>query len=299
MNHGLLFATCLAWLASLAHAQAPGVPIHDDPKIIATLTKACAEQLESGKLVASSKLFEQRSRAACELTLPAMRTERRTAASVHELARPSCLVVGEFFRCQTCSQWHLNAGSGFVLTNDGAIVTCYHMLAEDEGATESYLVAASLDGSVFPVREVLAANVHADTCILRIDAPPLVPLPLNVDTHPGDTVYCLSNPADNFGYFTHGIIARFFVNHEPITAAGRTLVQGDELRPTCFMAVTVDFAVGSSGGPILDECGNAVGHVQSTGTVFADEDTHRAESYQITLKQATTARAVLAMIKPK
>lgn len=297
----VLIAILAGWCCSarLAWAQMPDVPVHDDAQILTAITKAGEALHAQGQLSSVRKLAEGLSRSSCVLALPACRTRKRTAPEVWQLARQSSLVVGILFRCQTCAQWHLNAASGFAITSDGAVVTCHHLLAEDKATPESYLLAADLDGNVYPVREVLAANIHADTCVLRIAAPPLTPLPLNDQTRPGETVYCFSNPDDNFGYFSQGIIARFFWSRDAVLASDPRCEPDARAKPACFMAVTAEFAVGSSGAALLDECGNAVAHVQSTSTVFADAQARDPGGFQMTLRQATAAREVLALIKPQ
>ncbi|MDB5385243.1 MAG: Trypsin-like protein serine protease typically periplasmic containing C-terminal domain [Planctomycetaceae bacterium] len=175
---------------------------------------------------------------------------------------------------------------------------------QDVNPDESYLLAADFEGHVFPVLEVLAADKIADTCILRIQATGLEPLPLNPETRPGETVYCFSNPSDMFGHFSQGIIARFFVIREGEDTSAEPGILGNTGkpnkagRPVCFLSVTSDYAVGSSGGPILDDRGNVVGQVQSTSSIFADAEADDPKHPQMVVKAALAVREILALIEP-
>jgi hypothetical protein len=64
------------------------------------------------------------------------------------------------------------------------------------------------------------------------------------------------------------------------------------------MEVTAEFAAGSSGSPILDACGNVVGHAAATEAVFWDDADPSATNHQMTLRIATVARSVLALVEP-
>jgi hypothetical protein len=74
------------------------------------------------------------------------------------------------------------------------------------------------------------------------------------------------------------------------------------------MQITADYARGSSGGPIIDPYGNAVGMVASTSPVFtATPSPHAAAkdtkpvtpSQQMVRHNCATARALLDLIRPQ
>ena len=68
---------------------------------------------------------------------------------------------------------------------------------------------------------------------------------------PGDAAYCLSDPLGVTGYFSEGMVNRFF--RKPDNKG----TEDEALR----LHVSTDWAPGSSGSPVLDQCGNAIGHV--------------------------------------
>ena len=101
----------------------------------------------------------------------------------------------------------------------------------------------------------------ADIAICRIEgAADLPALPLVADARPGQRLHALSHPDGAFWSLTEGILSRYSSYRED----GRT---------TRMFTTTADFAVGSSGGPLVDDCGNVVGMVSSTLAVYAQEGT--------------------------
>jgi len=330
----LVLATAMVTfgLPAISWGQAPGVAVFDDEALLERITINGQKLLDAKQLVRLPTLVKELSRPRCELTLAPVRTTKLDATDVFEISRQGTLSVGLLARDDESGEWFFNAATGFVLTADGAIATSYHVLLQDDlppteidqaaidqatidqatidqatsveeaaskadprdrnvGHQESYLIAADFEGNVYPVRKVLAADKISDTCILQIDATGLTPLALNPNTRPGETIYCFSNPSDMFGHFSHGIITRFFVIREPQAPPQK----GD--RPVCFMSVSADFAVGSSGGPILDVRGNVVGQVQSTSSIFADAEEEHPQHPQMVIKAALVAKEILALIE--
>ena len=125
------------------------------------------------------------------------------------------------------------------------------------------LAVQTCDGAVHAVREILAVSPFADVAICRIEAgAELEPLPLVTGAKPGQRLHALSHPDAALYSFTEGILSRYFV------------YRADGQAKTMF-TTTVDFAVGSSGGPLVDDCGNVVGMVSSTLAIYAqDEEPH-------------------------
>jgi hypothetical protein len=343
-----LFALALfLTIPTFVFAQAAGVKIFDDATLLEQITADGRKLLDAKQLIPLPTHVQQLSRSRCKLTLLPPRTARLESIQVCETAERGTLAVGLLARDRESGEWYFNSATGFILTADGAVATCYHVLHNDEeqpsvqkerekkdgekpgkpkpekkekfekekpegkripestpeskpkpGNTESttqpdesYLIAADFHGHVYPVLEVLAADKVADTCILRIQASGLEPLPLNPESRPGEHVYCYSNPSDMFGYFSKGIIARFFLFRE---GEDQLAKKG---RGVCFLSITSDFAVGSSGGPILDDRGNVVGQVQSTSSIFADPDDEHPQHPQMVVKAALAVREILTLIE--
>jgi serine protease Do len=341
----LLAMTAYLGLPATAFAQAPGVVIFDDDALLEQIAANGKQLLDAKKLVPLNTLVQQLNRTKCKLELAPTQTKKLDAPAVFEVARKGTLAVGLLARDEETGEWYFNAATGFVLTADGAVATCYHVLHSDDAhapskkehhkkdedqkgdpkaddednsqqtqapkskpgepgkdpkpSEESYLIAADFEGHVYPILEVLAADRISDTCIVRIQAAGLQPLSFNSETRPGEAAFCFSNPSDMFGHFSQGIIARFFMIHEGLQPSADAAGPIQDVRPVCFLSVTCDFAVGSSGGPILDDRGNVIGQVQSTSSIYADPDEDNPKHPQMVVKAALAAREVLKLIEPQ
>jgi S1-C subfamily serine protease len=303
------------------HAQAADVPIFDDEKIVASLTQQAVKLRTEGRLIEMTTLARQRGeRAKCRLALAQPAKETLKPPQVCVVAHRSTWIVGVVFHCESCAEWHFSGATGYAISADGALATCAHVIAPDPDSKDEFVVAADPDGVVHPVVEVLAADLRTDVCIVRVEAKDVVPLALRTDSRPGETVYCYGHPQHHFGFFSEGEIARFASEAPESPDAkpeGKTEPKGDAPAkprsaphadgkeaappsgpPVIVMEITAEFAAGSSGSPVLDACGNVVGHAAATEAVFWDDDDPSAENHQMTLRIVTVARDVLALIDP-
>jgi hypothetical protein len=297
MNSRLLIVVAAVALTPLVLAQLPSVPLHAPEARESDALKAAAAKLrEAGALAPDTSLIDQLSRTNCALALPVPRKTRLAGRELWAAARAAHIRVGWSFLCTRCSNWHLDLAGGYAITKDGAVATCQHVVKRPANFKEGSLVAADESGAVYPVLEVLAADTRTDTCILRIGAKDLKPLPLNTDVAPGDRSFCFSDPLNQRGYFSDGIVNRFLVRHPN---------NSTNLPPVTRLNVTTDWAPGSSGSAVLDEFGNAIGHVTTITTLpnapatkAGDTTSTKApERTLITLHEAVSARDVLALIQ--
>jgi hypothetical protein len=294
--------------SSLVHlqAQAPDVPIYKQGRKESerdnTLNLATKELFATTNVIKLAEIKAQLKRTNCQLQLPKPNTKKLTPRELCDIGRQSHLRVGWAYLCDKCTDWHVNLAGGYVLTADGAVATCYHVVTPDREIKAGCLVAADEDGKLFPVTEILAANRYSDAAIVRVTGTGFKPLPLNTNVHPGDPAYCFSDPLYSPGYFSDGVVNRFyqFPGRRPFGAA-----------PTAAFAPTrinvgTDWAPGSSGSAVLDECGNAIGHVSTIGAVSDEEE---AETDQGTVRfrgptmivfhEAVAARDVLSLVTPR
>lgn len=292
-----LATLCAALIA--ASAAIPGADVDsaaDDRVIFQKLERATAELAEkSGVALRRETRLEQ-----CKRTrTDAVRLSGATAgppldgAEVYRRAAKASVLIGSAYKCDKCTKWHNTLASGFAVTSDGVIATNHHVAA---GATGEAMGVMTADGRFYPVVEILAADKAHDVALLRIDAKDLAFLPLRDDAPAGSPIRCYSHPANTFGCLSEGVIARYFHMNEP------------ERNGAVFMQVTADYARGSSGGPILDAFGNAVGMVASTSPVFTaspapspgSKDAKAATpSQQMVRHNCATARAILELTRGK
>jgi hypothetical protein len=157
-----------------------------------------------------------------------------------------------------------------------------------EDMTEGFLFAVDENGQAYPVTEILAGNAAADVCILRVAASDLKPLALNTNVFPGDRCVCYSDPHGERGYFSDGIVSRFLAPRLP---------NGKVVRSATKLDVTTDSATSASGAAVLDESGNAIGHVSFVTGLNSRSANRRGET-DITIHEAASAKDVLALVKP-
>jgi Trypsin-like peptidase domain len=264
----------------------------------AKLSTATRELFDTTNVIKLDDVKAQLKRTYCQLELLPPRTNKLSSREVYHVARRSHLRVGWAYLCDKCDDWHVNLAGGYVLTTNGAVATCYHVVQPTHEIKEGCLVAADEDGKLFPVTEVLAANRYSDACIIHVTGDGLTPLPLNTNVSPGDVAYCYSDPLDHRGYFSDGIINRFyqFPGRRPFSAPAAAAFSPTRIN------LSTDWAPGSSGSAVLDECGNAIGHVSTIATVSEQEDTEAGVlrfpgPTMIVFHEAVAARDVLLLIK--
>lgn len=139
------------------------------------------------------------------------------------------------------SQRRSSLGSGVVMSADGYLVTCYHVIAN---ATSTFVQLQ--DERFFPAT-LVGFDVVTDIAVLKIDANDLVVIPQieNTDLRIGDIVMAVGNPLDLGQTITSGIVSR----------TGRNGLA------TYFDFIQTDAALnqGNSGGALIDSNGYLVG----------------------------------------
>jgi Trypsin-like peptidase domain len=306
----LAFRMKLAWVVAIAAAgclhtaaQAPDVPICNQDRLEAQsktdIMDAAKLLISRGDVLSIAKVRKQLKRSSCQLALPEASTTRLPARDICVAARRSHLRIGWSYLCPKCGKWHVNLAGGYWLTADGAAATCFHVVEPALDLKEGCLVAVDEAGTVRPVAEVLAAKQESDACIVRIAGEGFTSLALNTNVYPGDTVYCYSDPVEHRDYFSAGIVNRFYRPAGSQPPGSRAAAAADTTR----INVSTDWAPGSSGSAVLDECGNVIGHVAiiSTFTGEANSKTQPAQAAKptkIIFHEAVSARDVLRLIRP-
>jgi putative serine protease PepD len=139
-------------------------------------------------------------------------------------------------------------GSGFVIREDGYLLTNHHVIAAADGA-----ITVSLPGEESLAAEVVGSDAAYDIAVLKVARTGLAPLPFadpdGVEV--GQTVVAVGAPLGLDSTVTSGIVSAI---DRPVVAG-----QGDD--PSYINAIQTDAAInpGNSGGPLLDLAGNVVG----------------------------------------
>jgi serine protease Do len=177
-----------------------------------------------------------------------------SAENLYRDCLPAVVLVGSVYQCDKCSKWHHGGfAGGWIASPEGHVVTNHHVV-EKKGTQR--LGVMTLDGRVYSVDSLCASDTVADVAVVKIDPAgeklPFLRLAENVK--PGDAVVALSHPGGRLWYLSKGVVSRFS--------------QGDEDGGPVWMNITADYAVGSSGCPVLNESGAVVGMASRTSTIF-------------------------------
>ncbi len=148
------------------------------------------------------------------------------------------------FRGQPPQRQRQNTGSGFIISEDGYIVTNHHVV---EGATS--VTVRLLDRREFEA-EIVGTDIRSDLALLKIESEDLSVLTIaEDDVAVGEWVLAIGSP---FGL-------DFSVTAGIVSAKGRSLPTeaGENYVP--FIQTDVAINPGNSGGPLFDLEGKVVG----------------------------------------
>jgi len=277
-------------------SQAPGVVIEEPmsrDENTALLEKALALQ-KTGKLTPGAQLKEQlkNPRPILVRTMPP-RTDNLDPALLARRARDIRLWIMVLYICPKCTNWHLDDFAAAYAVASDVIATCEHSFDKvvkrqpREPLRESYLLVRDGQRRLFGITSIVAVNPTMDAALLQVDPPHLNPVPLNDQLSPGDNVFCYSDPLGQAGYFSDGIVNRFYWLPNRRGSPG-------SLEQTSYLRVNfgTDWAPGSSGAPILDRCGNVAGHVSSIHALS------RPQEYRPTMEEKTNQSGSLPSVPP-
>lgn len=148
------------------------------------------------------------------------------------------------------------SGSGFVISDDGHILTNNHVIAEAPEEVELIFNDGRREAA-----DVLGTSPTYDLAVIQVERSDLVPVVLgdSSDLAVGDAVLAIGSPLGLEGTVTSGILSAV---NRPVTAGGR----GE----TAFInALQTDAAInpGNSGGPLVDSSGRVVGVTSAIATL--------------------------------
>ncbi len=139
------------------------------------------------------------------------------------------------------------AGTGFVFSSDGYIVTNNHVI---DGATD---ITADFSDGRSESADVVAADPSSDLAVLKVDRTNLVALPLGDSDalRVGDQVVAIGNALDLSGEPT--------VTTGIVSATGRSLAEPNGEHLANLLQTDTAINPGNSGGPLLNMQGQVVG----------------------------------------
>ena len=228
---------------------------NSSPALEARLVRGISALIENNQTVPLAELNNQLKQAVGrKAKIPKIPSFVYDPQSLYELCRPSSLIVARLYKCGHCTNWHSGSATGFPLTKDGVFATNYHVLEQTDGKT---LAVMDTKENIYPVTQVLAADKDSDVAIVRAKGAKFRPLPLGDPAKIGSNVHVISHPDGMFYYYSKGMVSLYD------TMKGKPR--------TKWMAISADYARGSSGAAVLNDSGEVVGMVASTVTIHYEK----------------------------
>ncbi len=137
------------------------------------------------------------------------------------------------------------SGSGFIISDDGYVLTNYHVIEDADSVT-----VATYDNEAYDA-EIIGYDRDSDIAVLKIDAKKLKPVTLGDSDklRVGESVYAIGNPLGELTFsLTHGIVS----------ALSRDIKTGSG---TSMNLIQTDCAInsGNSGGALFNSRGEVIG----------------------------------------
>ncbi len=136
---------------------------------------------------------------------------------------------------------YMGIGSGFFISEDGVLLTNYHVIEESR-----ICKVQTSDGKIYEVSAVLGYDIEKDIALLQVNTKGEKVAFLEIAEElprSGDAVYAIGSSLGLTGTFSSGIVS--YVNRE---------IDGVK-----FIQTTTPISEGNSGGPLVNEYGLVVG----------------------------------------
>ena len=204
--------------------------------------------------------------------------------------KESVLVIWKYIPATVQPEKVSTFATAIVLSEDGVCATNYHVFrnmidsAYKLYPTDSIMFVSTASGKLYPITSILSYNQTADMALFKIDTgnDKLSAFPVGEDLPAGSNVNTLTNPEGYLYFYSRGVVARNI-----ITSAGNPFSHRTE--------ITADYAKGSSGGPIFDDCGNLVAMVSTTNSIYYME--RPQTNLQMVVKQTIPISSIRKMIQ--
>ncbi len=190
-----------------------------------------------------------------------------TPAQLYAANLPSCVGITVNTTVNIFGQTTSSAasGSGFVLTQDGYIVTNYHVVEEAADDPSTTIEVSFADGKKYDAK-LIGGEKDNDVAVIKIEAAGLTAVTLGDSDKlvVGQDVYTIGNPLGELTYsLTDGLISA----KDRLITTSSTNSNGQR-ESTTLNVLQTNCAInpGNSGGPLFDAYGNVVGIVSAKYT---------------------------------
>lgn len=288
MKSFFTIVTCLV-LATKLSISAQTIPVY---KIMSSIETNALAELPGKEEWGMKHLVQNVHRtmpSAFRLNLPTPSSTVLTPEQLYTKRLNGALIFGKMYSCGECPKMHLSLiATASAITENGVCLVNYHMvhpIVSREGVLkgDSAYFLADRDGQIFPIVEVMAYSRDEDMAVIRVDTrgTKLEAIPLGSNAATGSHINLISHPKQMLYTYTQGNVSRNTMYNYP----DRPILD--------LMEVTADFAEGSSGGPFMDDCGNLVGMVKGTTTIYYDEE---RRTPQMVLRVAIPVKVLRRML---
>ena len=276
-----LFLLFLAISQSIIFADDFKEPIND-LKIRSTFEKLLGKLRDDGKLIEPEKLAAQlKEEKHIQFKLPKLGKLTSAPSSIYQKNKQGILCFGNIYKCDRCDNWHGNIAGGFIITKEGLAVTNYHVM---ESSKAGAFGGMTIDGKIYPVTKVVASSKKDDLAIVQLEGDNFHPLSIAAGGDVGSDVTVISHPEGRFYTVSKGIISRYYA-----------LRSGNE-KGSHRMAITADFAKGSSGSAVFNKAGEVVGVVASTNSIYYNKKDGIERNLQMVIKSCIPSVSILKLL---
>lgn len=256
------FVLCLA-IVGVGSVQ--GYKIYRDNKDSSELSEFDSEKSESSSKNSSAVSYDsdENEEEIPSLIQLASRTDAKSIPDIVDSIMPSVVGVSsnfEFTQTYSFFGWSsepqtqelTGTGTGFIISEDGYIVTNAHVIYDTEyGAGEAIDVSIMFSDETEHEAKIIAYDNETDIAVLKVDETGLTPAVIgnSDELRVGELVIAVGNPLgfDLFGSVTSGIVSA--LNRDiSINEKSMSLIQTD-----------APINSGNSGGPLLNSCGQVIG----------------------------------------
>ena len=258
--------------------QSRPYPVFGIDEVLDHLATTGAKLHKAGKAKGDVELRKNLDHKTCSLTLAAAGEDAITDRDLYQRACESVFIVCSLYKGDDQENWQTSLATAFVVAEDGVLSSSCHVFDNED--TADAVIVMDVKKNVYPVTELLASNKLADTCLFRIDAKNLKPLPLAEEALPGTAARIVAHPGDSFFFFSSGHVSNYERDQDAVL----------------WMNVTADFGQGSSGGPVFNEQGHVIGQVSRTYTLYAGGSATRSRPRRIAGVAQPPQRRVLAQL---
>ena len=144
--------------------------------------------------------------------------------------------------------------------------------------------ALTVNGQIYPIDKVVASSQKDDLAIVKLIGSNFKPVALRANAPVGSDVTVISHPEGRFYTVSRGIVSRYY------------LQRGGKEKGSNRIAITADFAKGSSGSPVFDNTGSVIGVVAATNSIYYNKIEGIERNLQMVVKSCIPTSSILKLL---